>query len=352
MRSTTPSKTSGSVIGRGPSRRAGPRRSRRRACREPVTVGRDIHTVIVRSEAFARCGRRPARPSPPRSPLCDRVRWPPSPPAASRPSTTWRRSSAREPLLNALWVNDLETRTDALSTWSAERATQGPPATPGVLLDGVPVTVKENPARAGVPMPAGSAGVTAVPPTRSSPVVERIERQGGIIVGSTVMPDWGMLTGSLEPARDHALPVGRAADDRWRLLRGRCCGRAGRVLLHVGTDIGGSIRCPHVARAHHPQAEPGACPSTLLSRAGRRTDHPTAADAALLLSVISRPDARDWTSLPPADLDLDLLDHGSIQRPHASACSSTPAVAAPSTPRCTPPSRRPRRSSPAPAPRS
>ena len=45
-------------------------------------------------------------------------------------------------------------------------------------LDGVPATVKENLARAGVPMPAGNAGVVPVVPDRSSPVVERLDRGG------------------------------------------------------------------------------------------------------------------------------------------------------------------------------
>ena len=37
----------------------------------------------------------------------------------------------------------------------------------------------------------------------------------------------------------------------------------------------------------------------------------TVADTALLMRVISRPDARDWTSLPPEDIDwLDLDRHG------------------------------------------
>src|SRR5699024_1337293 len=39
----------------------------------------------------------------------------------------------------------------------------------------------------------------------------------------------------------------------------------------------------------------------------------SAADAALLMSVISRPDERDWTSLPPADIawgDLDMSVQG------------------------------------------
>ena len=113
-------------------------------------------------------------------------------------------------------------------------------------------------------MPAGSAGVTAVRPTRSSPVVERIEEAGGIIVGSTVMPDWGMLTSGVSSLHG----ITRSPWDE-RLTTGGASSGAGAAAaagygpLHVGTDIGGSIRLPGtwlglttLSRA------PGACPST------------------------------------------------------------------------------------------
>ena len=221
----------------------------------------------------------------------------------------------REPLLNALWVNDLETRTDAildLARASERRWSAGDPRGP---LDGVPVTIKENLARAGVPMPAGSAGVTAVLPTRSSPVVERIEEAGGIIVGSTVMPDWGMLSSGVSSLHG----ITRSPWDE-RLTTGGSSSGAGAAAaagygpLHVGTDIGGSIRLPGTwlgLTTLKPSAGRVPLDTPYLGRvAGPITR--TATDAALLLSVISRPDARDWTSLPPADLDLDLAhsDHG------------------------------------------
>ena len=67
----------------------------------------------------------------------------------------------------------------------------------------------------------------------------------------------------------------------------------------------------------------------------------TAADAALLLSVISRPDPRDWTALPPERLDLELThtDQPPCQPP-AWACCSTPGAALRSTRRCERSSRR------------
>ena len=80
---------------------------------------------------------------------------------------------------------------------------------------------------------------------------------------------------------------------------------AGYGPLHVGTDIGGSIRLPGTWLGL----------STLKPSHGRvPLDNPyqgrvagpltrTVADSMLLMQVISRPDVRDWTSLPPAQLD-------------------------------------------------
>ncbi len=220
--------------------------------------------------------------------------------------------SAREPTLNALWVNDLETRPDALldaARASERRWATGTPAGP---LDGIPVTVKENLGRAGVPMPSGSAGVTPVRPARSSPVVERVEEAGGLIIGSTVMPDWGMLSsgvsslhGTTRSPWDCRLTTGGSS------AGAGAAAAAGYGPLHVGTDIGGSIRLPGTwlgLSTLKPSAGRVPLDAPYLGRvAGPMTR--TAADAALLLSVIGRPDERDWTALPPERLDLDVDVH-------------------------------------------
>jgi aspartyl-tRNA(Asn)/glutamyl-tRNA(Gln) amidotransferase subunit A len=85
----------------------------------------------------------------------------------------------------------------------------------------------------------------------------------------------------------------------------------------VGTDIGGSIRLPGTwlgLTTLKPSAGRVPLDAPYLGRvAGPITR--SARDAALLLTVISRPDPRDWTSLPPLDLagplsDLSLDVHG------------------------------------------
>jgi aspartyl-tRNA(Asn)/glutamyl-tRNA(Gln) amidotransferase subunit A len=220
--------------------------------------------------------------------------------------------SAREPTLNALWVNDLETRPEHVLDAARASERRWAAGTPMGPLDGLPVTVKENLARAGVPMPSGSAGVTPVRPSRSSPVVERVEEAGGLIIGSTVMPDWGMLSSGVSSLHGTT----RSPWDR-RLTTGGSSAGAGAAAaagygpLHVGTDIGGSIRLPGTwlgLTTLKPSAGRVPLDAPYLGRvAGPMTR--TAADAALLLSVISRPDPRDWTALPPERLDLDLDLH-------------------------------------------
>jgi aspartyl-tRNA(Asn)/glutamyl-tRNA(Gln) amidotransferase subunit A len=210
-----------------------------------------------------------------------------------------------EPTLNALWACDPEASLRAARE-SERRWLSGSPL--GVL-DGVPMTVKENLARRGVAMPSGNAGVEAVVPQRSSPVVERVEEAGAVIVGSTVMPDWGMLSSGVSSLHGVTRSPWNPAWTTGGSSSGAgAAAAAGYGPLHVGTDIGGSIRLPGTWLGL----------TTLKTSAGRvpldapylgRAAGPmtrTAADAALLLSVISAEDRRDWTALPPTTLSRDL----------------------------------------------
>ena len=91
---------------------------------------------------------------------------------------------------------------------------------------------------------------------------------------------------------------------------------AGMGQLAIGTDGGGSVRIPCSftglsgikATFGRVPAFP-ASPFGLLSHVGPMTR--TVADTALMLSVIARPDARDWLALPPDVRDYrDDLDGG------------------------------------------
>jgi aspartyl-tRNA(Asn)/glutamyl-tRNA(Gln) amidotransferase subunit A len=216
-----------------------------------------------------------------------------------------------EPQLNALW-DRAEDSARMTARESTERWRRGEQRGP---LDGVPVTVKENLARAGVPMPAGTAGVVPVVPDRDSPVVERLTEAGAVLVGSTVMPDWGMLSSGVSSLHgitrspwDPALTTGGSSSGAG------AAAAAGYAPLNVGTDIGGSIRLPGTwlgLAAFKPSAGRVPLDTPYLGRAtGPMTR--SVADAAVLMSALSRPDVRDWTALAPTDLPWTDVGHGDV----------------------------------------
>lgn len=176
-------------------------------------------------------------------------------------------------------------------------------------LDGVPVTVKENLAIAGIPLRAGCAGVTPVVPTRDAPVVERLREAGAVIVATTTMPDWGMLSSGVSSLHG----ITRSPLDPALTTGGSSAGAGAAAAaaygpIHVGTDIGGSIRLPGTwlgLVAHKPSYGRVPLDTPYLGRvAGPLTR--TAADAALAMDVLARPDDRDWSALPPERVDWSL----------------------------------------------
>jgi len=213
----------------------------------------------------------------------------------------------REPVLNAFWRRDPEASGRAALESERRWATGEPAGT----LDGVPVTLKENLARRGVPMPAGNAGVEPVVPDHDAPATARVLEAGAVVLGSTVMPDWGMLSSGVSSLHGTTRSPWHPAWTTGGSSSGAGAAAAGGYgPLHVGTDIGGSIRLPGTwlgLVALKPSAGRVPLDAPYLGRvAGPLTR--TVDDAALLMRVISRPDARDWTSLPPAELDWDDLD--------------------------------------------
>jgi aspartyl-tRNA(Asn)/glutamyl-tRNA(Gln) amidotransferase subunit A len=172
---------------------------------------------------------------------------------------------------------------------------------PQGALDGVPVTIKENIASRGVPMPLGTAATDPVPAERDAPPTARLREAGAVILGKTTMPDYGMLSSGLSSF--HAL-----TRNPWDLSKnpgGSSAGAAAAAAggygpLHLGTDIGGSVRLPA-----------GWCGIFALKPSlGRIPIYPPYAgrvagpmtrsvqDAALMMRVLSLPDARDTMSLP------------------------------------------------------
>ena len=213
----------------------------------------------------------------------------------------------REPVLNAFWARDAD-QSRAAAQASEARWRAGEPLGP---IDGVPVTLKENIARAGVPMPAGNAGVQPIVPERNAPITDRVLESGGVVLGSTVMPDWGMLSSGVSSLHGTTRSPWNPNWTTGGSSSGAGAAAAGGYgPLHVGSDIGGSIRLPGTwlgLATLKPSAGRVPLDAPYLGRcAGPLTR--TVTDAALLMAVLSRPDLRDWTSLPPQQIDWSALD--------------------------------------------
>ncbi|MGQ0651135.1 MAG: amidase [Betaproteobacteria bacterium] len=209
-----------------------------------------------------------------------------------------QRIEAWEPSLNAMYRLDRDGALEQARAAEA-RLRSGAARSP---LDGVPVTIKENIATRGVPAPIGTrANDDAPPQAADAPPAARLREAGCVILGKTTMPDYGMLSSGLSCL--HGI-----TRNPWRLERnpsGSSSGAgaaaaAGYAPLHLGTDIGGSVRLP----ATH-------CGLFALKPSlGRVPIHPpfmgrvagpmtrSVADAAAMMDVLVQPDARDFMSLP------------------------------------------------------
>jgi aspartyl-tRNA(Asn)/glutamyl-tRNA(Gln) amidotransferase subunit A len=178
-------------------------------------------------------------------------------------------------------------------------------------LDGVPVTIKENIATQGVPVPLGTAATELVPAASDAPPAARLREAGAVILAKTTMPDYGMLSSGVSSFH-------KITRNPWDLSKnpgGSSAGAgaaaaAGYGPLHLGTDIGGSVRLPagwcgifalkpSLGRVpiFPPYAGRVAGPMT------RRVE-----DAALMMATLALPDARDTMSLPYQAVEWQRLD--------------------------------------------
>ncbi|MEY2873911.1 MAG: hypothetical protein RLZZ373_1282, partial [Pseudomonadota bacterium] len=113
------------------------------------------------------------------------------------------------------------------------------------LLDGVPTMVKENIATRGTPTPLGTAATVLTPAAVDAPPAARLREAGAVLLGKTTMPDYGMLSSGLSSFH----PLTRNPWDLRKNPGGSSAGAAagaaaGYGPLHLGTDIGGSVRLP------------------------------------------------------------------------------------------------------------
>jgi aspartyl-tRNA(Asn)/glutamyl-tRNA(Gln) amidotransferase subunit A len=206
-----------------------------------------------------------------------------------------------EPHIKALYAFDPE-GARAAARASTERWQNGRHSG---SLDGVPVTIKDNIATKGVPVPLGTAAMRLVAAPADAPPAARLREAGAVIFSKTTMPDYGMLSSGLSSFH----PLTRNPWDLTKNPGGSssgagAAGAAGYGPLHLGTDIGGSVRLPACwcgLVALKPSLGRVPIDPPYVGRvAGPMTRHVD--DAALMMSVLSRPDRRDGMSLPPNDI--------------------------------------------------
>ncbi|HEX3953618.1 MAG TPA: amidase [Stellaceae bacterium] len=219
-----------------------------------------------------------------------------------------------EPTLNAFTIVD---RDGALAAARASEARWAKGEALGPL-DGVPVTIKDLVLMRGFPTMRGSKLIDPVQDcSEDGPPVARLREAGTVILGKTTTPEFGWkaigdspLTGiTRNPWNLNHTPGGSSAG------AAVACA-AGIAPLNSGSDGAGSIRIPASftgifgikgsfgrVPAHPPS------PMGLLSNNGPMTRH--VRDAAAMLQVMAKPDARDPYSLPPETRDyLNGIDDG------------------------------------------
>jgi aspartyl-tRNA(Asn)/glutamyl-tRNA(Gln) amidotransferase subunit A len=205
------------------------------------------------------------------------------------------------PRLNAFRMVDEEGAMLAAHA-SEERWSRGEPLG---KLDGIPATVKDLLLTRGWSTLRGSKAVDPNQPwDEDAPSVARLREAGAVLLGKTTTPEFGWkgvtdspLTGITRNPWNPAMTPGGSSGGA--AVAAAC----GMGALHLGTDGGGSIRIPagftgifgfKQSFGRVPAYPPS--PFGTLAHVGPMTR--TVADAALMLSVISRHDARDWYALP------------------------------------------------------
>ena len=117
-------------------------------------------------------------------------------------------------------------------------------------LHGVPITIKDNVPMQGLPMRNGSVAFADFVPSQDAAVVARVRRAGAIPIGKTNLPEFAhkVLTDS---------PMFGLTRSPWSLVHtpGGSSGGASAALaagiapIAIGSDGGGSIRCPAACTA-------------------------------------------------------------------------------------------------------
>ena len=223
------------------------------------------------------------------------------------------RISELDPTLNAFCIVDAD---GALAS-ARESEARWQKNAPRDILDGVPVSIKDLILTRGWPTLRGSRTIDPKQPWDiDAPVTARLREAGAVLLGKTNTPEFGikgttdnLLTGiTRNPWNTKMTPGGSSGGAAAAVA-------SGMGPLAVGTDGAGSVRIPSTF-CGIPGIKPsfGRVPAFPLSPMGTVAHvgpHARSVeDLALMLTVMSRPDARDWTSLPydPRDYRVGLAD--------------------------------------------
>jgi aspartyl-tRNA(Asn)/glutamyl-tRNA(Gln) amidotransferase subunit A len=173
-------------------------------------------------------------------------------------------------------------------------------------VDGVPTAIKDLTLTKGWSTLRGSKTTPEDQPwEEDAPCVARLREHGAVLIGKTTTPEFGWkgltdspLTGiTRNPWSPERTPGGSSGGAAVAVA-------TGMASLAIGSDGGGSIRIPAgFTGIFGLKPSGGRVPTYPLSALGTLSHTGpmtrTVTDAAIMLSVISEPDPRDWYALPP-----------------------------------------------------
>jgi len=220
------------------------------------------------------------------------------------------RIAAVNPRLNAIVTLD-ETGARAAARGSAARFASGTALGP---LDGIPLTVKDNIAVAGMRATWGSRLFADHVPTADELPIARLRAAGAVILGKTNTPEFAMVG----HADNLVFGLTRNPWDISRSAGGSSGGAVAAVAagcgpLAIGTDGGGSIRRPasHTglvglkpSRGRVPRAD--GLPAIFLDYEVAGPIARTVEDVVLAMQVVSPPHPRDAASAAFAHLPFEV----------------------------------------------
>ena len=183
-------------------------------------------------------------------------------------------------------------------------------------LHGIPVSIKDSLATAGVRTTAGSKHLSDWVPDEDATVVARLKQAGAVVLGKTNLHEWAAGCTTINPYYGTT----RNPWDRNRVSGGSSGGSAasvaaGLALGSIGTDNAGSVRNPAslcgvvgLKATYGRVSRVGGVAGT----GGYSTDHfgvltRTVRDSALMLQAIAGPDPRD-----PLSSDVPVPDFGAL----------------------------------------